>query len=535
MNSTRQLLADTIRQQRKALTIAIVCAAVAIFSSIILLAASGWLLTAAGMAAAAGALALHGFDIRIPSLIIRWTVFTRTIGHYLERYFGHKAALDALAGLRTGVFRRLAALDPRTARPLSAAEGVARLTGDIDALEEKIIRMPATPAALAAAIFAVVATLSLGILTSAGLAGLFLLLPILTQRLAHVFVDTPLARAQALLGRYKAEAAAQAAAANEISVHGRVERATDKLLLTADTLDRARTRAAAGETIISGVLTLAAPVAALWVIATGKGSAALVALGTFAAIASIEGIAAYARGQMQEARISTGIGRLTELEQQDEPRTGRATGHALTIGGVTIPPGEAVALTGETGSGKTRILESFVGLRTDAPQRLTLGGAPVERIPFDTLAQTCALVPQAPNLIDATVAENLRMGAPEAGDAELWDVLRIACLADEVRGMAGDLQHRIGEAGKRLSGGQKKRLALARALLADRPVLLMDEPTEGLDRETEARLIANLAAEQKKGKRTILFTTHRPAALALADRVVPIDTLRTEKAPPAGK
>ncbi|WP_443969630.1 ATP-binding cassette domain-containing protein [Sphingobium sp. CR28] len=126
-----------------------------------------------------------------------------------------------------------------------------------------------------------------------------------------------------------------------------------------------------------------------------------------------------------------------------------------------MPPGARVALVGRSGTGKTRLLETLAGLRTDAPQPLQVGGADATALGLHRLRQIFALVPQNPMLIAGTILDNLRLARPGITEPQLWEALETACLAGEVRGFPDGLNQWIGEAGLELSGGQRKRLALA--------------------------------------------------------------------------
>ncbi|WP_188946129.1 ATP-binding cassette domain-containing protein, partial [Polymorphobacter multimanifer] len=249
--------------------------------------------------------------------------------------------------------------------------------------------------------------------------------------------------------------------------------------------------------------------------ALGGASAPLAALAALAAAGGAEVQGAFIRARGKDAALAAARDRLTGLGADTVLPAPAPVGEALTIAGHQLLPGGRLALTGASGSGKTRILESLAGWRADAPQSLQLGGVPVAEIAFATLGARFACAPQSPVLIAGSVADNLRLAAPGLDDAALWDALETACLADDVRALTGGLDHWLGEGAGQFSGGQRKRLSLARALLARRPWLLLDEPTEGLDATSEAELVRRLGMWLDATGTGLILTSHRPAPLAL--------------------
>ncbi|MGW6197823.1 thiol reductant ABC exporter subunit CydD [Kribbella sp. NPDC055110] len=177
-----------------------------------------------------------------------------------------------------------------------------------------------------------------------------------------------------------------------------------------------------------------------------------------------------------------------------------------------LRPGEVVALTGPSGAGKSTALAVLLGFVE--PERGVVVAAGSAADEFDPVAwrRQFAWVPQRPGLRLGTVADNVRLGRPDASD----DEVRLALLAAGAADLPLDKQ--VGEQGQQLSGGQQRRVALARALLTDAPVLLLDEPTAGLDADTEAAVITGLRASG----RTVLMVAHRPALIAAADRTVTV-------------
>ncbi len=185
-----------------------------------------------------------------------------------------------------------------------------------------------------------------------------------------------------------------------------------------------------------------------------------------------------------------------------------------------VRAGEIVALTGPSGSGKTSLLLVILGLLRPTSGRVLAMGADGRRIdiaevePGAWRAQL-AWVPQVPFVFEGTVADNVRLGAPDAPDRDVDDALAAVGLGDLPR------SHRIGELGRGLSSGQRRRVGIARALVRGAPVLLLDEPTAGLDQTAETAVLHTLRRAADRGT-AILLVAHRPGAVAGADRTVTV-------------
>lgn len=170
-----------------------------------------------------------------------------------------------------------------------------------------------------------------------------------------------------------------------------------------------------------------------------------------------------------------------------------------------IEPGQRVALVGPSGAGKTTIAHLLLGLLHPDSGSVRLGGVPV-------------LVPQRPYLFYGTIRENLSIGKPESGEAELWAALEAVGLATMVQQRPGGLDSQIGERGLQLSGGEAQRLAVARALVVDAPVVVLDEPTSNVDLESEARM--REAIERLTVGRTVLIIAHRRSTISGVAEVI---------------
>ncbi|MBK6014923.1 thiol reductant ABC exporter subunit CydD [Streptomyces sp. MBT53] len=184
----------------------------------------------------------------------------------------------------------------------------------------------------------------------------------------------------------------------------------------------------------------------------------------------------------------------------------------------TVEPGETVALVGPSGSGKSTLLNALLGFVRPVEGRVCVGGVDLTDADLERWRSRIAWVPQHPQLYAGTIAENVRLARPDADDTAVRRALADAGALEFVDALPEGIGSVLGEDGAGLSAGQRQRLALARAFLADRPVLLLDEPTAALDGATEAEVVE--AVRRLAVGRTVLLVVHRPALLAVADRVV---------------
>ncbi|WP_330320372.1 thiol reductant ABC exporter subunit CydD [Streptomyces clavifer] len=209
-----------------------------------------------------------------------------------------------------------------------------------------------------------------------------------------------------------------------------------------------------------------------------------------------------------------------ELEGVTVRHAGR-TEPSLDSASLVVEPGETVALVGPSGVGKSTLLSVVLGFAQPDEGRVLVGGTDLSGLSAERWREQIAWVPQRPHLFAGTIAENVRLARPDADDDAVMAALREAGAYDFVAGLADGPRTLLGEDGAGLSAGQRQRLALARAFLADRPLLLLDEPTASLDGETEAGIVD--AVRRLAVGRTVLLVVHRPALLSVADRVVTLE------------
>ncbi|MFE7789241.1 thiol reductant ABC exporter subunit CydD [Streptomyces sp. NPDC057460] len=209
-----------------------------------------------------------------------------------------------------------------------------------------------------------------------------------------------------------------------------------------------------------------------------------------------------------------------ELEAVTVRHEGRAE-PSLDGASLVVDEGETVALVGPSGVGKSTLLNVVLGFSAPDEGRIRVGGVDLATLAPERWRERIAWVPQRPQLFAGTIAENVRLARPDADDSAVTAALRDAGAYDFVAELPDGAQTLLGEDGAGLSAGQRQRLALARAFLADRPLLLLDEPTASLDGETEAGIVE--AVRRLAAGRTVLLVVHRPALLSIADRVVVLE------------
>ncbi|MEZ5755565.1 MAG: ATP-binding cassette domain-containing protein [Paracoccaceae bacterium] len=539
-----------LRDQRSAMLRGALLGLIVLVMGAALLGLSGWFITAAAAAGLAGSGAV--FDVFRPSAMVRFLALGRAAARYGERMLTHEATLRALESLRLQVLAaHLGASYPRMIR-VRGAQALNRLTADIDTLDGVPLRLVLP--VIAGVVTQVIALCVLWVLvapavalwvTGGYLAGAGLILWAMARR------TVPLSRRAEMAGQaFRSRFIDLIGARRDLAVHGRLVAQTGAVLAAEARwralrrqLDRAERRAGAALSALGAGVAAGALGIGIALAEAGRIEPAFAALGFFAALALAETLAPLRRAMADLGRMADAARRVAAAEaepvpgpvpgvvQEDRaqgesgaglriegavllrPGGGRALVSGLTL---SVGAGETVAITGPSGSGKSTLLLALAGLHPLAEGRVWLAGRDLAGFSEAQLRARVMLVPQRSALMAGSVAEALRIAA-NVDEALLWQVLEAVQMAGVIRARGG-LSSRIGPRGEGFSGGEGRRLALARALLRRPALLLLDEPTEGLDENTAAAVLAGIRAFLPDA--AILIAAHRRVEIEHADRVV---------------
>lgn len=509
------------RRQGGRLLTAAVCAALVCAAAVLLLGVSGWFITASALAGMAGAAVAHSFNFMVPSALIRFFAIVRTGGRYGERVTGHDAALKALAALRPQLFEGVARGPATRALTLAGGEASSRMVQDVDAVQNRFVRLSAPWGAAAGLIAGLGLALLTGWATALAIAAASAL-GVVAAALVGRWMAEPAGRAvQAASGDFKTQFAAFAAAAPELQAYGVKAWAVERLAERGAVLEDATERLASAGGWIMLTQSAAMALAIVGVMATaGAASPPLIALAILAAVTTVESAGALLTAFRHNGAVEAAVERLGEL--LDEAPAAAGVNASPTLGllcaNLMLTPPQRLAVTGPSGAGKTTLIERWMHLRAPLPGETTLGDVDAADLSPDAARALFAYAPQQAVLLAGSVRENLKLALPSADDDALWAALEDADLADRIRAAPAGLNAPLGENGARLSGGERRRLGLARAYLRPAPWLVLDEPTEGLDAATEARVLERLARRLERTGQGLILISHRPAPLALCDR-----------------
>jgi len=537
--SVASILRHAASEHRRSLRRAAAAGFAVAAAAVLLLGLSGWFLTAAALAAVMGS--AHVFNYMLPAVAIRLLAIVRTGARYGERLTGHDAALGMMARVRPVLFRAIAIARPARTFGFSTGEASARLVQDVSVIEAAVVRRSA-PWSLLGAMGSAGALTLLGGWGPVVAVGVTVLA---TVALAAVVARAMARPARAVLlanGALKDVVGLYGSAAAELRCYDLEDRAGADVAEAGAVLAKAQisgVNAASWLDLVQSVA-LALAAAAAFVLAMPSG-APIAALAGLAAAMAVDGTAPFLRDLAQRASVAVATDRLDEILTQPVDRYCPSQDDAplafdlsfAAFGWQTFRRGDRVAIVGRSGCGKTSLIETLLGLRERARGSIRIGGVDGVDIAPDWLRTIFALSPQDAHLIAGTVRDNLLLADPAADDARLWAALHDAALDHCVAALVLGLDTWIGENGACLSGGERRRLSLARALLSCAPWLLLDEPTEGLDPTTEQAVLARVSARLDKTGQGALIVTHsarvRDVCTTVAD-MTPVDAMRSLEA-----
>ena len=489
-----------------------------------LLGLSGWFITATGLAGLAGI--GIAFDVFRPSAGVRLLALGRAAARYGERLLTHDATLRALATLRVDLLKRVARRDGRHLQNLRGEAALTRIVADVDALDGVILRLflPVLAAVVTHAVaFAVLwwlagAPVALSVLVGYVPAGLVVLIVLGWRSLSP-------SRSAEAEGQRLRRGVIDLIRDREASILTGTLAAGEEALLQTDRTARAAIRRLDIQERRAGlILALAGSVALAlallagdWVLSRGNVDAASAAIGVFVALALGEAFIPLRRGVTEIGRIIPAAERV--LSDAEPSRLIASTNGGLPKGApvlnlrtgdkdLSLNAGEAAVLTGASGIGKTTLLLRIAGLSDLTDARISVLGRDPAHWAEAALRDVVTMVPQRSVLIAGTVRDNLALTGI-ADENAMWAALDAVALSDTIRNRDG-LDTMLGEGGAGLSGGETRRMALARAVLRRPKLLLLDEPTEGLDTETAARVLAGIRAALPDT--AILAALHRDVA-----------------------
>lgn len=478
-------------------------------------------------------------------LLLRPVVALRPVARYLERLVTHEATFRALADTRVWFFGRLAERLPAGIGLRRMGDLLGRLVADVEALDGLYLRALVPAVAGLAVVTGMALVLgatspALAAIVVLPLAAALLLPPLLAPRAAREAEGVALHRGSLraavvdpLTGIEDTLAAnAEPRAARRVAQEGAALAAAEHRLTA-----RAAMGGAAGS-----LLTRAALLGAIaWGLAIGDVGIGPAVIAAFLAVAAAEALGLMPRAGAALAAAGAAARRLFEAADTPVPVPDPAAPaalperHALRVEGLhfawapdrppvfdgldlDLPEGGRIALLGPSGAGKSTLAALLLKLAAPEVGRITLGGVDIAALPAAALRSRITCLTQDARLFDDSIAANLRLAAPEAEDAALWQALDRAHIGDLVRALPEGLETRVGEAGARFSGGQARRLALARALLSPAPVLILDEPAAGLDAATERAFLETL--DEATAGRSVILIAHRLMGVERPTRIL---------------
>ncbi|HTX62860.1 MAG TPA: thiol reductant ABC exporter subunit CydC [Acidimicrobiales bacterium] len=515
-----------------------------------LLAGSGYVVDRAAFRPGLGAIAGVLASVEV-------LAFLRGPLRYGERLVAHDAALRSLGHWRVWLYDRLEPLAPAGLRGWRSGDLLARVTDDVDTLQDLYLRCLLPVGVTVAA--ATVAVILVGVVLplAAAVLGGSLLVALVAAPSAAVMAGTSRGREAALRGRLAAEVVDLLRAAPELLAFGREDTAIGAVEATDHELTTIARRRAWSTGASTAIVTACLGAAVTSTLALGVAAVRahdmdpvmlavlpLAAIGAFETVPTVAAAAARASDVVSAGRRLLDLGSVpVPVADPDRPATPPSGCPEVTVRAarlryapelpwaldgmdLDVAPGALVGLVGASGAGKSSLVHALLRFWPLQDGSASLGGVPLDELRQRDVRRAMALVDQEAHVFAGTIRQNVALGRPTASDTEVFDALDRAQLSDWVAALPDGIGTQVGEDGAQVSGGQRRRLALARALLVGAPVLVLDEPTAGLDLESGARLVADVVEDARGHGTSVVLITHRVQDLEHLDQVVVMDNGR---------
>ena len=527
-----------------------------------LLALSGWFLSAAAFAGLSTT-AAQTFNYFFPSIGVRIFAISRTLARYAERVVSHDATFRILESLRIWFYERIEPLAPARLMRYRSGDILNRVLADIDALDNLYLRVlsPTLVAGLLVAGLTVFLSLfdplialttlgwlvvaGFGLSAAAGIAG-----AAAGRRLSHLMTQLRIQIVEGLQGL------------PELLVFnrrrdflGQMDRDNHNLLDVQRRMSHIRGVSFAGITLTSGLAVLSALYQGAALVSSGVLHGAHLAMIALTVLAAFDALMPLPSAYQYLGRTREAARELLEVVDCEPPVTFPENSLVVLRGfdvrfdrvsfrytdnaadavhdiRFHLPAGQRCAVLGPTGAGKSTLAHLMVRFWDAQSGSVRIGGKDIRGLSESDLRLSVSLVSQQAHMFNASVRDNLLIARPGATEPELWQALAAVRLADFVKSLPQSIDTWIGESGRLVSGGQARRLALARAILRDAPIWVLDEPTEGLDRAAERHIMETLF--DVTSGRTVLFITHRLVGLDRLERILLMENGRiVEQGTPA--
>jgi thiol reductant ABC exporter CydC subunit len=538
--------ARLVSPRRGQLIFSIVLGAGAILAAVGLLAVAGVLISKA-------ALQPEILTLTIFTVGVRALAMARALLRYGERLVSHDLAFRVLADLRVRFFERLIPLVPEGLRGVRSGDVLSRSVGDVDTLQDLYLRAIGPPliAILAIAVLAVAVAI---VLPAAAV------VLVAAMLIAGLLVPALAARAGRRSGLREAPARAQLSAelvelvsgAAELAVYGREQQwaqrieAADAKLAATERPGAWISGVTSGAGVAIGGAAMVA-VAAIGVQATADGhlDGVLLAGIVFLTIGAFEAVVGLPDAAQRLTACAQAAARLESITEAPVPVSDPPSPLPVPIGGslsfenvtvrfegreqaalsdvsAALAPGSRIALVGASGAGKTTLASCAVRFLDPSSGSVTLGGTDIRELSQDALRSAVRLVSQEAYLFTTTIAQNVRLAAPEASDEQIAAALTRAGLGPWIASLPEGIETLVGEEGTEVSGGQRGRIALARGLIAPSQIVILDEPTANLDAAGARELLSAIGSE-RSDRRAMMVITHTVDGLEEFDEIIVLE------------